>query len=179
MNKKQNNHNVFIQLTRGGRGILALLACLAISSCNCGKNDGDKGKIEKLKIKIASPAGDLKFTDLSTQLNLEVEEGHDKMENYKIQVTNMKSYDKDDWTGAETVNDVEKTKLVEPADGKNLDEILGTKELTKGDKAKLYCKFLFHAINNEGVSASADIAIVDTQGSVVGGPVTLRWTVKK
>ena len=176
MNKKQNNHNVFIQLTRGGRGILVLLACLAISSCNCGKSDGDKGKIEKLKIKIVPPAEDLKFINLSTQLDLEVEEGYDKTENYKIQVTNMKFYDKEDWTGAETIDDALKTKLVEPADGKNLNELLGTKELTKGDKAKLYCKFLFKPGRR---STSADISIVDKQGNVVGGPVTLRRTFER
>jgi hypothetical protein len=125
------------------------------------------------------PAGDLKFFEIATQLDLEVEEGYDKTENYKIQVTNMKSFDSDDWdTGAETVDDAEKTKLIEPADGKNLNEILGTKELTKGDKAKLYCRFLFHDIINTGLSASADISIVDKQGSIVGGPVTLRWTIR-
>ena len=90
----------------------------------------------------------------------------------------MKSFDSVDWTGTETVKDAEKTKLVEPGNGKNLNEILNTKELTKGNKPKLYCKFLFLKINNTGYSASADISIVDTQGSVVGGPLTLRWTVK-
>jgi hypothetical protein len=176
MNRKQNDPNILIQVTRGG-GILALLICLAVSSCNCGKSDGDKGKIEKLKIKIAPPAGDLKSPNYSTQLDLEIEEGYDKTENYKIKVTNMKSFDSKNWTGTETVDDDEKTKLVEPADGKSLNEILGTKELTKGDKAKLYCKFLRRA-TTVGLSASADISIVDQQGSVVGGPVTLRWTKK-
>ena len=177
MNRKQNNHNSFTQLIRREGNILALLACLAVSSCNCGKSDGDKGKLEKLKIKIVPPAGDLKLFEIATQLDLEVEEGYNKTENYKIKITNMKSFDSDDWTGTETVDDAEKTKLVEPADGKNLNELLGTKELTKGDKAKLYCRFLFQR-TGQGHSASADISIVDKQGSVVGGSVTLRWTIR-
>jgi hypothetical protein len=169
----KKNHNIFIQLTRGGRGILALLACLAVGSCNC-----SKGKIGTLKMKIVPPAGDFKRFESATQLDLEVIEGHDKTENYKIQIARMQSFYSMDWTGPEVVDDAEKTKLVEPGDGKNLNEILNTKELTKGDKAKLYCKFLFKDGPSRGFSASADIAIVDKQGNIVGGPIMVRWTMK-
>jgi hypothetical protein len=171
-----------------GSSLLLLGLLLSIAACgscddksNKGNksNEGSKSNKEEKKLlkftitgaKIAKFIGRNKSE--SGKFTIEVTEGDDKTDEYKIKLDAPETFEDDNYTGkAEDVT--RQVKLTAPADGATLKSLGVGDSLKKGDKKSI--DFTFTAGTGvSGGSSQVDVSIVDKDGKVVGGPVKLQW----
>jgi hypothetical protein len=166
-----------------------LLLGLLLSVAACGScDDEDDGKDGKKNDDKKEEKKLLKFTitgakiEKAIQANksetgeftIEVTEGEDKTDEYKIKTGPLETFDDVTYTG-NPEGDVDKhVTLKAPANGATLKSLGVGDTLKKGDKKNITFTFSAATKQSNG-SSQVDVSIVDKDGKVVGGPVKLQW----
>jgi hypothetical protein len=164
-----------------------LLSAVACGSCDDDKDDDKKNddkknedkKEEKKTLKFTITGKKIenaitKNASKSDTFEIEVTEGEDKTDEYRIKLGMLETFRNSDYASGGVENGAKKVRLIAPVNGATLKSLGVGDTLKKGDKKDI--KFIFKAGTGVSVGSSQiDVSIIDKDGKVVGGPVKLQW----
>ena len=169
-------------------GSSLLVLGLLFSVVACGSCDDDKDsdkktddkKEEKKPLKFTITGAEIikyiaRNTSESGNFTIEVTEGEDKTDEYKIKLGTLETFKATDYTNGGPQDADLQAKLTVPADGATLKSLGLGDTLKKGDKMSITFKFTASAASGSDGSSQIDVSIVDKASKVVGGPVKLQW----
>jgi hypothetical protein len=161
-----------------GSNLLMLALLLSVGSCE-GCNRGNKSGGKPLKLTITGGKIAEEFTAANKAkfaiFKIEVMEGEDKTDNYKIKLGTLETFKNTDYSSGGAEDADKQVILTAPADGATLESLEIGDSLKKGDKRNIFFTFKSAAVKQSKGSSQIDVSIIDKDGKVVGGPAKLQW----
>jgi hypothetical protein len=173
------------------RSLLSITFLLTTAACGACKDDDKKDKKDKkdektsLKFNLTPPTEKSSYGVTGTQntsfpvgeLIIKVTEGKDDAANYKVRISDLKVLTTDDHNPANVDAGVNTKAILEtPINDTSLKTIFGEDVLEKDKTKSVPVTFMSQAIACTSKSGELKIAIVNKDGTVVGGPIEVKWT---
>jgi hypothetical protein len=162
-----------------GSSLLMLGLLLNIGSCNaCNKRNKRNEHEGSLKLIVTGGKIEERFTaynqNKSASFKIEVMEGEDKTDNYKIVLGILETFKGADYATDPGEDADKQVTLTAPANGATLQSLGIGDTLKKGDKKDITFTFTSNTKQSLG-SSRIGVFIVGKGEKIVGGPVKLQW----